>query len=319
MERIIRPILTTLFLTITLSTFATTWDEPWQDQIIKEADYFVLAEIKPFDEDKGVKIKIIKTLGGEQLKGKIKITDFYLLDICSTSGGHGPEFSFEDIKKCYFFIKKNDEGKYCIATPTSGFADVEEQNVYATYRHSYHQALVPVDIYEKTMTAIFNCYHNASYDAQGIREYIDKYISLEPASFDDSEIEVFYSQHVSLEVIYHLRLNEYYDRIIPFLNDTSNIHHQISAARALITYNSEHCKKALISVIADTTRSDFVQVMCIQTLSEFKPTELKSQLIGIQTTASTEMNGFGGNIMDPRVCTYVPDVKEALTTLIERL
>jgi hypothetical protein len=36
-------------------------------------------------------------------------------------------------------------------------------------------------------------------------------------------------------------------------------------------------------------------------------------------TASTEENGFGGNIMDPRVCTHFPDVKDALEKLIKSL
>jgi len=36
-------------------------------------------------------------------------------------------------------------------------------------------------------------------------------------------------------------------------------------------------------------------------------------------TASTEDNGFGGDIMDPRVCTHFPDVKSAVEQLIKTL
>lgn len=308
-----------LFLTGSLSAFATTWDEPWHDEIIKEAEYFVLAQIRSFDKDEGVQIKIIKTLGGEELSGHVEITDFYLLDLCSSSGGHGPEFLFEDIKKCYFFLKKNDKGKYCIATPTSGFARVNKKKVYATYRHSYHQALVSMDAYEKTMSAIFNYYHGYPFDSQVVTEYIDKYVSIAPAGFEESEIAIFFAQHAALETIFHLRLVEYYDKILPFLKDTSNFHNQVSASRALVAYNSENTKNELLTVIADSTRNDFVQVMCIWTLSAFNPVELKSQLTTIQETASTSMNGFEGNLMDPRVCTHVPDVKDALSTLIEKL
>jgi hypothetical protein len=150
----IKTILFLAFAFVTTMTFATTWDEPWQDKVIKEADYFVFAKVKSFNKKKGVTIEIIKSLGGQELKGKIKITDFYLLDLCSSSVGHGAEFQFDGIKECYIFIKKNDNGKYCIATPTAGFDYLKDGSVYATYRHSYHQALVPVDIYEKTMTAI---------------------------------------------------------------------------------------------------------------------------------------------------------------------
>ena len=316
----LKTILLVAFAIITTTTFATTWDEPWQDKVIKQADYFVFAKIKSYNEKKGVTIEIIKSLGGQELKGKIIITDFYLLDLCSSSVGHGAEFQFDgSIKKCYFFIKKDEKGKYCIATPTAGFDYLKDGNVYATYRHSYHLALVPVDIYEKTMTAIFNNYHNKPYDKQFIIEFVSKYISLKPAGFAENEINTFFAQHVALECVYHLRLTDFYSKIIPFLKDTSNFHNQVSAARALISYNTAECKQELLKVICDTTSSHFVQVICIWTLSEFKPTELKEQLIKVSETASTEENGFGGNIMDPRVCTYFPNVKDAIEKLINML
>src|SRR5688572_11864056 len=215
----------------TNSAFATTWNEPWQEKVIKEADYFVFAKIRSFDEEKGVVIDVIKTLGGQELTGKIKITDFYLLNLTSRSGGHGPEFNFKGIKESYFFIKKNKKGKYCIATPSTGFDYLRDGKVYATYRHSYHQALVPIDVYESTMTAIFNNYKNKPYKKPIIDEYVNKYLSLKPAGFGKTEIDTFFAQHVALECVYHLRLNGYYSNILPFLADTSNFHNQVSAAR----------------------------------------------------------------------------------------
>lgn len=315
----LRTILILVLAFITTTTWATTWDEPWQDQVIKDADYFVFAKVKSNDKEKGIIIEIIKSLGGPELKGQIEITDFYLLDLCSSSGGHGAEFHFDGIMESYFFIKKNSMGKYCIATPTAGFDYLKDGNVYATYRHSYHQALVPVDTYEKTMTAIFNNYHNQQYDKKFITDYVSKYISLKPAGFEENEINTFFAQHVALECVYHLRLTDFYSKLIPFLADTSNFHNQVSAARALISYNTKECKQELLNVISNTTRGDFVQVVCIWTLSEFKPTELKEQLVKVSETASTEENGFGGNIMDPRVCTHFPNVKDALDKLIKSL
>ena len=311
-----------LFISLSLlstTSFATTWDEPWQDRVIKEADYFVLAKVDSFDKNEGVTIDIIKSLGGKELKGKIKITDFYLLELCSSSAGHGAEFNFDGVSECYLFIKMNDKGQYCISTPTSGFNALMNGKVYATYRHSYHQALVPVDIYEKTMTAIFNNYHNIPYDKQYINEFVTKYLSLKPARLIEPEIDTFFSQHVALECAYHLKLTGLYSKIIPFLNDTSNLHNQVSGARALIPYNTFDCKHELLKVISDTTRNHFVQVICVWTLSEFKPVELKSQLVMISKTASTSENGFGGDIMDPRVCTNFPDVKDAIEKLINKL
>jgi hypothetical protein len=308
-----------LLMFISASSFSTTWDEPWQDKVIREADYFVLAKIKSFDEKKGTTIEVIKSLGGPQLEGKIKITDFYLLELCSTSGGHGPEFHFKNIEEAYFFIKKDKKGKYCISTPTSGFDALRDGKVYATYRHSYHQALVPVDIYEKTMTAIFNNYHKQPYDKEFINQFISTNLGLKPAGFGEGEISTFFNQHVALECIYHLRLTGFYDKILPFLADTSNFHNQVSGARALVSCNTAPCKQELMNVISDTSRSGFVQVMCVWTLAEFKPSELKEKLIAVKGTIPDKDIGFGGNIMDPRVCTSMPGVKSAVEKLIQTL
>jgi len=304
------------FAIISTTTFATTWDEPWQDKIIKEADYFILGKIKSCNKTKGVTIEIKKILGGKELKEKITITDYYLLNLGSYSKTNELDFDFKKGTECYFFIKKDSIDRYCIATPSAGYAIVDNGKVYATYRHSYHQALVPVDIYEKTMTAIFNNYHNLPYDKQYIKDFVNKYLSIKPAGFNETEIDIFFNQHVALECVYHLRLTDYYSKIIPFLNDTTNFHNQVSAARALIAYNTKECKQELLMVISDTTRDNFVQVICIWTLSDFIPTELKKELEKLLPTASTKENGFGGNIMDPRVGTNFPNVKTALERLI---
>lgn len=231
------------------------------------------------------------------------------------SGGHGPEFHFPIGGDGYFFIKKK-KGKYCVATPTSGFAKTKDGKVYATYRHSYHQALVTTDVYEKTMTAIFNHYHGQQYNKEEITTFVDEYLALAPAGFKENEIATFFNQHAALECIFHLKLEGYYDKIIPFLNDTSNFHSQVSAARALVVYNTEESKKSLMNLISSKDVSDFVKIMAIQTLYELKPTELKVQLEKMLETASTENVDFGGNIMDPRVCTNLGDVKKNLEKLI---
>ena len=302
----------------TAKTFATTWNEPWADEVIKKADYFVLADILSSGE-KGAEIKIIKQFGGETLPSKIKITNFYLLRLGSFSDTDEMGFYFEGANKGYFFIKKNTKGEYCIATPTTGFDIIEDGNVHATYRHSYHQALVPVDIYEMTMPAIFSRYHGLPFDKKKITDFIDAQISKKPAGFNENEINTFFLQHVAMESIFHLRLEGYCDKIVPFFNDESNFHNRISAARALITCNNDKIKNLLLDKIASNKNDDFTTVICIWALREFKPKELKSRLQSLVKGASTKENGFGGNIMDPRVGTSFPSVKEALKDLIDTL
>ncbi len=315
----IRTFLLVILLLTSAFAKATTWDEPWAEKIISKADYFVLGKVKSADEKKGITIKIFKTLGGDKLPDEIKITNFFLLDLCSVSGGHGPEFHFNNTKECYFFLKKNDSNEFCIATPSTGFDRLKDGKVVSTYRHSYHQALVPADVYEKTMTAIFNSYHNLPYDKAGIKTFIDKYITQKPAGFADDELETFFAQHVALESIYHLKLDGYYDQLLPFLRDNRNFHNRISAARALRNYNTDVCKQEMLRALKDKEESNFVKVICIWSLASFKPAALKKELQEISKNASEKENGFGGNIMDPRVCTHFPTVKSALDELIAML
>jgi len=308
-------------LTTTLSidnSYATTWDEPWADQVIKGASSFILAKVVSCDAEKGISIQIIKTVSGKEIKDNLVISDFYLLHICSSSGHEG-EFHTSKIDSCYFFITQNKEGKYCIATPTTGFDYVADGQVMATFRHSYHQASVPVSIYEKTMTAVFNNYHNLPYDKGYISNFVTEYLTKAPAGFAENEINIFFLQHVALECVHHLKLNIDESLVLPFLKYRKNFHSQVSAARALVAFNTTTSKQELLKIVADTTQRYFVQVMCIWTLEEFSPKELKSQLESLEKNASAESDGFGGNIMDPRVCTSIPSVKQALKDLIAKL
>ncbi|HEU4551943.1 MAG TPA: HEAT repeat domain-containing protein [Chitinophaga sp.] len=317
-----KKILLLLMLTITFATsrsYATTWDEPWADKVIKDATSFVLAKVVATDEQRGITLQVIKTLGGQPLKDNLTITGFYLLHLCSTSAGHGPEFYTTPTDSCYFFIQQNKAGNYCIATPTTGYDYAENGNVRATFRHSYHQALAPVAVYEKTMTAIFNNYHGAPYDQAYISSFVKEQLSKKPAGFGEDEIHTFFLQHVALECVHHLKLNTGESLILPFLEDSKNFHNQVSAARAMAAFNTAGSKEALLKVIGDTTRRGFVQVMCVWSLGEMNAQSIKPQLEALVKHANEEEDDFGGNIMDPRICTDVPSVKEALESLIAKL
>lgn len=307
-----------LIITTLSNTYATTWDEPWADKVIKESTSFVLAKVLSNDHQKGTTIQIYKTLGGKQLSGTLTISGFYLLDICSSSGG-GPEFHIEPTDSCYFFINESAEGKYRIATPSTGFDYVGGGKVTATYRHSYHQASVPTDIYEKTMTAIFNNYHSLPYDQVFITSFIKEYLTKKPAGFEDHEINTFFLQHVALESIHHLKLDMDASLVVPFLEDNGNFHNQVSGARAMVVANNQKETQALLNIIADTSQRKFVQVMCIWTLKALNQKELKPKLQDLEKGASEENDNFGGNIMDHRVCTSIPSPKSALKELIENL
>lgn len=319
-------LLLALSLLSCVPAFATTWDEPWIDKVVKEADHFVMARILESDEDKGAKLEIIKTLGGKELSRKVKVEGFFLLDIRSMSAGHGPEFHFGEIDTCYFFLKRNAKGVMCMPTPTTGFDYVRGGKVIAAFRHSYHKCMVPVEVYEMAMRAIFNHAHGQEFDRAAVAGFVSKQLGMKPMDLrTEGEAEAFFLQHAALELIYHLRLEGYCAQILPFLAPEDNFHANISAARALVSCKSETSTEALLAKIASKdseefrNMSDFVKVVCIWTLREYGDKSLKSRLEKLVKTASTEYGGFGGNIMDPRVGTHFPTVKEALEKLIAEL
>ena len=73
-------VFTVLMLFSSRSAWALTWDEPWHEQVVAKADFFVLAKVNTSDA-KGIKATIIRALDGSNLSGAIDITGFYLLDL----------------------------------------------------------------------------------------------------------------------------------------------------------------------------------------------------------------------------------------------
>lgn len=71
-----RILLSILLLLNFLNASATTWDEPWADEVIRKADYFVLADIVSCDEEQGIKISIVRQLGGSGSLDHQVITSF---------------------------------------------------------------------------------------------------------------------------------------------------------------------------------------------------------------------------------------------------
>lgn len=304
-----------LFALVIIKTNATTWDEPWHDQVVKKAQSFLLAKIVSVDLKKGIRLQLIKLLSGIAVSDTFSINGFNQLHLCSVSGGEGAMFNFEGVDSCYFFVSKNDSNAYSIATPTAGFAVLHNGVVSATYRHSYHQAAVDKDLYEKTMTAMFNAHHNIAYDTTSIKSFISLQLSQKPAGFDKSEIALFFTQHVALELLYHLKLKREYKELEPFLT-SENFHAQVSAARALYWNTESDSQSGLLGLIQNDNSRNFVKVIAIWALGEQHAVHLKEQLAKLAATASGDENGFGGNIMDPRVCTHFPSVKAALNKLI---
>ena len=305
-----------LILTFTIQTkvLAETWNEPWQKEIIKNADFFVLAKVLSNSDRIGAEIEIIKYFGNQKLTGKILINGFSLLKMTSSSG-HGVHLDFEKDQIFYFLLTKKEDGNYAIPTPTSGFAILdEEKNVYATFRHSYHQALISQEIYEKTYNEIWNYYKTSDFNKENILPFINEFIDKEPAGFEDNEISTFFLQHAALETAYLLDISIALDRLKKFVM-SDNFHSRVSALQLLSNSNNEETKEYLFAYVKDEQNKNFEKVIAIWSLSKIGGKEYKEKLLKIAENQSDEETGFGGNIMDPRVGTYFPSPKSAIKEL----
>lgn len=303
-----------LAFTINSKASAETWNEPWQKEIIKKADYFVLAKVVSNVDSIGTEIEIIKYFGDQKLEGKILINGFSLLHMTSSSG-HGVHLNFEKDQTIFFLLNKGEDGNYAIPTPTSGFAYLDsEKNVSATYRHSYHQALIPQEVYEQTYSEIWNYYKSGKFEQDKILQFINKYLDKSPAGFEQEELSTFFLQHAALETAYLLDLEIELDRLQKFI-ESDNFHSRVSALQLLGNSNTELAKEYLFDFIANEQNENFEKVIAIWSLTRNGRKVYKKKLLEIVDQLSDEDTGFGGNIMDPRVGTHFPSPKGAVEKL----
>lgn len=313
MKPILKVVLIVLCSLNFINTNAETWNEPWQKEIIQKSDYLVLGEVLDAD-NKAVKVKVIKGFGDNKTADEITIDGFFLLTLTSSSG-RGVHFNLEAGKKYYLFLKKNDTGNYSLPTPTSGYAYVDdEQNVIATYRHSYHQALVSQDIYELTYQNIWSYYKKKKYNPAEITAFINTHLEIKPSGLEEEEINEFFLQHAALETAYLLDLSPDFKKVDKFTS-CENFHLRVSALQLLGNNRTSDSKELLLKSIKSEHHSDFEKVIAIWSLERIGDKAYISKLKKMQNELSDEDGGFGGNIMDPRVGTYFPSPRGAVSSL----
>ncbi|WP_162055451.1 hypothetical protein [Pontibacter pamirensis] len=308
-----------LFITTFLfqqNLMAETWDEPWQKEILKKADYFVLAKVLAKGDTPEAEIEVVKSFGDKSLKGKVKIAGFYMLNMRSASG-HGLHLPLKAGATYYLLLKKGEKGNYSLPTPTSGYAFLDSGNVHATYRHSYHQALVPQEVYENTYSQIWSYFRTGKYENSKIADFIKANLAKAPAGFEEQEIATFFLQHVAMETAYLLDKEIPLQTVRKFI-ETEHFHSRVSALRLLSNTISAEVAKYLYNFIMEDGNDNFEKVTAIQSLWKVGGTEYRNKLLAIQEELSDEETGFGGNIMDPRVATHFPSPRGAVAELNKR-
>ena len=304
---------------ITHDARATTWDEPWHDDVMRNSESFVKVKITAI-QGAVVKAEVIKFLAGERTPEQIELRGFSRLEITSTSSGATElRMPFALGQNYYLFIKKSEKtNTYQIPTPTSGWASLHGADVAATYRHSIHKALVPEEVYEKTMQAIFNGTKSKPYDTEFIERFIKEQLTQSVAVLnqeDSAMAKRFFLQHVALETFYHLGKGADLAMLTPFM-DKGDYHVQISACRAVGRIDSPASRELLMKFI-EGKGVGFAKVMCVRGLKRLNAKEMIPRLEAFLKTGTDQETGFGGDIMDPRVGTYFPEsVKDSIKELL---
>lgn len=298
---------------------ATTWNEPWHEEVMLASESFVKVRIIEVRES-GCKAEVLKSLGGVALPSQIELAGFSKLSLTSvSSASHEVRMPFQVDQIYYLFVAKNPQANtYQIPTPTSGWARVNQGNVAATYRHSYHKAMVPEDVYEQTMQAIFNGIKGRPYNSEAMAAFVKSQLSMSVASLGNDEAmnKRFFLQHVALEAFYFLRKGAELAQLVPFVQSDS-YHVQISACRAVSAIDSPASRELLMKFI-EGKGTGFAKVMCVWGLKRLNARAMVPRLQVFLKSGEDQETGFGGDIMDPRIGTYFPDsVKEAIRGLLD--
>jgi len=304
---------------------ATTWDEPWHEDVVRNAVSFVQVDVLESDAE-GFRARLVKHLAGETTPAEFRVTGFSMLRIGSmtmSADGHSElSLQFNPQLRYYLFLAREADtppGEYLVATPTTGWAKVVDDGVHATYRHSYHQALVPEDLYEASQSAIFRHLHDPSsveaQEREAVRRLFATLLTQEPRDVQE-DADLFFRQHVALECFRYFGEEDDLPLLEPFLA-CSGWHVQISAVRALAGVDCEESRARLLEFLRASDRDPFAQVMAVWGLRRQDDRSVLPRLKELLPTASERETGFGGNIMDPRIGTRFPDsVKVALEKLI---
>lgn len=300
---------------------ATTWDEPWHDEVMRGSESFVKVKITA-NEGSVVKAEVIKFLAGKQTPAQIELRGYWRLTLGSVSSDTSElRLPFAPGQIYYVFIKKSDKANaYQIPTPTSGWASLHGADVAATYRHSLHKALVPEEIYVKTMQAIFNGAKGQAYDTDFIEKFTKEQLTQSVATLSQEDAAMthrFFLQHVALESFYHLGKGADLALLIPFI-ESDNHHVQISACRAVSRIDSPSSREVLMKFIEGKNGVGFAKVMCVWGLKRLNARGMIPRLEAFVKTGADQETGFGGDIMDPRVGTYFPEsVKDSIKVLLD--
>lgn len=308
-----------LLLLLAPLAHAGTWDEPWHDEVLRQADTLGLYEVVQVDAKK-LTLRRIRTLAGEQTPDQLVVDGLYRLPHHEDTAGHGLDESMAFVEageQSYLLLKRVD-GHWQLPTPSSGFATlIAEGRVAATYRASFHQAVQDADDYERVQACLFRALHDGECDVATLAAELDAPLAETPGGLNGTEADAerFFRQHVALESAALLKRSLPLSTLEPFLQD-AGYHTQLSAVRALVV-NAEPGRNArLLAFIQDPERDVSARAMGVQLAAGLGDAALIAALKAYGPEAPEDEAALAMDIMDPRIGTRFPaSVKAAIEAL----
>jgi hypothetical protein len=296
---------------------ASTWDEPWHEEVLRQADTLGLYEVTAIDADR-IELRRLKTLAGAQTPDRVQVDGLYLLPDAHRHHNHGQDERLAWLQKgerAYLLLKRVGKG-WQLPTPSAGSAGfMEDGRVAATYRASFHQAIQAADAYERVQSCLFLALHDGECDVAALSQDLDKPLREEPAGLGGEGTERFFRQHVALESAALLGRSIPLATLEPFLM-LDDYHVQLSAVRALAANTEPGRNARLLEFVQDDSRQIAARVMAVRMAADLEDTELHSALKAYGPKAPQDEAGLAMSIMDPRVGTrFPPTLKAAISEL----
>ncbi|WP_257388387.1 hypothetical protein [Tahibacter caeni] len=288
------------------SAAATTWNEPWQDQVARGADSLGLFEVLERGGGRAT-VRTIKTLAGTPTPRQFTVDSAFS---AAARGRHDEELGLALRKGSRVYLWLDGDAKqWQLPTPTAGIAGVmPDGNVAATYRISPHQAVQAADAYERVQTCVFRHLHGEGCDTAALAADLDAPLQEDAAALSETatpaEQARFFRQHVALESAFLLQRPVPLARLEPFLR-RDFFHTQISAVRALAVSDEAGRDARWIAFIKDDARDPAARAMAL-----FLARERKAEAVlgGIEGYAPADPKAECAlvPIMDPRIGTRFP-------------
>lgn len=297
-----------------------TYDEPWHETVMREADALVRGRVLIADDGRFV-LKLEKHVAGVDVEPVFTVDGCWRLRIMSLTSGFGPRLRLRRGTEYYLFLRWSSASRsWHVATPTAGVAGVFPAGVYATYRHSAHMALVAPDVYESTQRDMFLHLHGRTVDRKRIRRLFDRWLEKDPQGpADDAQSEqgrTFFGQHVALELFYYFGDGEQVGLLDGFLDHESG-HVRSSAVRALSRVDSADSRDRLVKLI-EAPGEGFPRVMAVRALRRLDARDRRAALERFLEHGEDAESGFGFRLMDDRIATRHPkSVKSAVRGLLQ--